>query len=50
MADVMSRYYTMLMLYPRYMVKGLNYTEILYAERLIKPIDFLNIWVITMVC
>ena len=42
MGDVMSRYCTMLMLYPRYMVKGLNYTEILYVEGLIKPIDLLT--------
>ena len=50
MGDVMSRHYTMLMLYSGYMVKGLNYIEIMYAERLIKPIDLLNIWVVMMAC
>ena len=50
MGDVMSRHCTMLMLYPGYMQKGLNYIEILYPERLIKPIDLLNIWVVIMAC
>ena len=48
MGDVMSKHCTMLMLYLGYMVKGLNYTKILYAERLIKPIDLFNIWVVMM--
>ena len=46
MEDVMSRHCTMLMLYLGYMVKGLNYIKILYVERLIKPIDLFNIWVV----
>ena len=50
MGDAMNRHYTMLMLYPGYMVKGLNYTKILYAERLIKSIDLFNIWMVMMAC
>ena len=50
MGDVMNKHCTMLMLYPGYMVKILNYTKILYVKRLIKPIDFFNIWVIMMAC
>ena len=45
-----SRHFAKLSIYSRYMMKGLNYTEILYNERLIKPIDLLNIWVVMMAC
>ena len=45
-----SRHYAELSIYLRYMMKGLNYTEILYTERLIKPIDLLNIEIVMMAC
>ena len=45
-----SKHFFKLLIYSGYMIKGLNYTKILYTKRLIKPIDLLNIWVVMMVC
>ena len=44
-----TRHFAKLSIYLGYMMKGLNYTEILYTKRLMKPVDFLNIWMVMMV-
>ena len=45
-----SRYFAKLSIYSGYMIKWLNYTDILYTKRFIKSIDILNIWVVMMTC